>query len=69
MDGVLCLVPERGEVMDFTGIGFYGAVCGALAGLAPYLGAVWVRIIAGAVVGVASSFVLPAVRDAMGALY
>ncbi len=55
--------------MDFTGIGFYGAVCGALAGLAPYLGAVWVRIIAGAVVGVASSFVLPAVRDAMGALY
>ena len=55
--------------MDFTGIGFYGAICGALAGLAPYLGTVWVRLIAGAVVGVASSSVLPAVRDSMSALY
>lgn len=53
--------------MDITTIGFYGAICGALAGAAPFLGAVWVRIIIGAVIGVGASFVLPALRGMIGA--
>ena len=55
----------RESIMDFTGVGFYGVICGALAGLAPYLGSVWVRIISGGVVGVVASWVLPAIRDSM----
>ena len=52
--------------MDITSIGFYGAVCGALAGAAPFLGGLWVRIIIGAVFGVGAAFVLPAIRGMMG---
>jgi len=54
--------------MDFTGVGFYGVICGALAGLAHYLGAVWVRVISGGIVGVAAAWALPLIRDTM-ALY
>ncbi len=53
--------------MDITSIGFYGVICGALAGAAPFLGAVWVRILIGAVVGAAAASVLPAIRGMIGA--
>ncbi|WP_421723010.1 hypothetical protein [Bauldia sp.] len=52
--------------MDITSIGFYGAVCGALAGAAPFLGSIWVRIIIGAVVGIGAAFVLPTIRGMIG---
>ena len=52
--------------MDVTSFGFYGLVCGALAGLAPYLGALWVRLMSGAVVGVASAWALPLLKTMMG---
>ncbi len=46
--------------------GFYGIICGALAALAPHLGRVWVRLISGAIVGVAASWALPMVRSSLG---
>lgn len=52
--------------MDGTTAGFYAAICGALAGCAPFLGTWWIRIVVGAIVGVGASYILPAIRGMIG---
>ena len=52
--------------MDGTTAGFYAAICGALAGAAPYLGVFWLRIILGAIVGIGASYALPTIRGMIG---
>ena len=52
--------------MDSISMGFYGVICAALAALAPYFGAVWIRIVSGAAVGIGASLLLPAFRGTTG---
>ena len=52
--------------MDPVTMVFYGLVCGALGALAPNLGKRNARIAIGALVGVVSAILLPAIRSAIG---
>jgi len=52
--------------MDPIPLTFYALVCGALAFAGPWLGHPLVRIVAGAVVGMGASAVLPLLRGTLG---
>ncbi|MBV6657911.1 MAG: hypothetical protein KI785_09100 [Devosiaceae bacterium] len=51
---------------DTTTIAYYAAICGALAALAPRMRAPGMRVIVGALVGVAAATLFPALRSALG---
>lgn len=52
--------------MDPVTMVFYGVVCGVLGALAPNLGKRNARMVIGAIIGVVSAILLPAVRSAIG---
>ncbi len=52
--------------MDIISVVFYACVCGALGVAGPKLGAVWIRLLIGAGVGVVAATVLPIITGAIG---
>ncbi|WP_349364707.1 MAG: hypothetical protein ABL307_05480 [Roseitalea porphyridii] len=53
-------------MFDATAIVWYGAICGALAALAPSLGGRNRRVLVGVIVGIVAATLLPGVRGALG---
>lgn len=52
--------------MDFTALGFYALVCGALSFAAPRLGPALSRFAIGALVGVLAALFLPSLKTFLG---
>jgi len=52
--------------MDFTALAFYAAICGLLSVASPRLGTPLVRLLIGAVVGIAAAALLPVLRAGFG---
>jgi hypothetical protein len=55
--------------MDPVSLGYYAAICAALGVAAPWMGALPVRLIVGALVGVAAAALLPQVQGLLGGGY
>ncbi len=53
--------------MDPVALTYYALICGLLGAAAPRLGALPVRFVLGAIVGLASAAALPIVRQMLGA--
>jgi hypothetical protein len=55
--------------MDPVSLGYYAAICGVLGIASPWLGALPVRLVVGALVGVGAAALLPQVQALFGGGY